>query len=82
MIFNTGLLLKQKKQRLENNMLVNFIDATTNESVAVNLSNLVCVFTVKEEGVEKTVINMLNGNITVKENYLEVVGRINAEMPR
>jgi hypothetical protein len=63
-------------------MLVNFIDATTNESVAVNLSNLVCVFTVKEEGVEKTVINMLNGNITVKENYLEVVGRINAEMPR
>lgn len=82
MIFNTGLLLKQKKQRLENNMLVNFIDVTTNESVAVNLSNLVCVFTVKEEGVEKTVINMLNGNITVKENYLEVVGRINAEMPR
>lgn len=82
MIFNTGLLLKQKKQRLENNMLVNFIDATTNESVAVNLSNLVCVFTVKEEGIEKTVINMLNGNITVKENYLEVVGRINAEMPR
>jgi hypothetical protein len=63
-------------------MLVNFIDATTNESVAVNLSNLVCVFTVKEEGVEKTVINMLNGNITVKENYLEVVGRINAEMPK
>ena len=63
-------------------MLVNFIDATTNESVAVNLSNLVCVFTVKEEGIEKTVINMLNGNITVKENYLEVVGRINAEMPR
>jgi hypothetical protein len=63
-------------------MLVNFIDVTTNESVAVNLSNLVCVFTVKEEGVEKTVINMLNGNITVKENYLEVVGRINAEMPR
>jgi hypothetical protein len=44
-------------------MLVNFIDATTNESVAVNLSNLVCVFTVKEEGVEKTVINMLSSKL-------------------
>jgi len=82
MLLSIGLLLKQKKQRLENNMLVNFIDATTKESVAINLANLVCVFTVKEEGVEKTVINMVNGNITVNENYLEVVGRINAEMPR
>jgi hypothetical protein len=61
-------------------MLVNFNDSVTNESVAVNLSNLVCVFTVKEEGVEKTILNMINGNIAVKENYLEVVGRINAEM--
>ena len=58
----------------------NFNDSVTNESVAVNLSNLVCVFTVKEEGVEKTILNMINGNIAVKENYLEVVGRINAEM--
>jgi hypothetical protein len=63
-------------------MLVNFTDSTTNESIAINLANLVCVFTVKEEGVEKTVINMINGNVAVKENYLETVGRINAEMPR
>jgi uncharacterized hydantoinase/oxoprolinase family protein len=61
-------------------MLVNFVDSVTNESVAVNLANLVCVFTVKEEGVEKTILNMINGNLAVKENYLEVVGRINAEM--
>ena len=63
-------------------MLVNFVDSVTNESVAVNLANLVCVFTVKEEGVEKTILNMINGNLAVKENYLEVVGRINAEMKR
>lgn len=61
-------------------MLVNFVDSVTNESVAVNLANLVCVFTVKEDGVEKTILNMINGNLAVKENYLEVVGRINAEM--
>lgn len=61
-------------------MLVNFVDSVTNESVAVNLANLVCVFIVKEEGVEKTILNMINGNLAVKENYLEVVGRINAEM--
>jgi hypothetical protein len=77
---NIGSPSNQKNQRLENNMLVNFNDSVTNESVAVNLSNLVCVFTVKEEGVEKTILNMINGNIAVKENYLEVVGRINAEM--
>jgi len=82
MPLSIGLLLKQKKQRLEINMLVNFTDSTTNESIAINLANLVCVFTVKEEGVEKTVINMINGNVAVKENYLETVGRINAEMPR
>lgn len=61
-------------------MLVNFVDSVSNESVAVNLANLVCVFTVKEDGVEKTILNMINGNLAVKENYLEVVGRINAEM--
>ena len=61
-------------------MLVNFVDSVTNESVAVNLANLVCVFTIKEDGVEKTILNMINGNLAVKENYLEVVGRINAEM--
>ena len=82
MPLNIGLLLKQKKQRLESNMLINFTDDTTNESIAINLDNLVCVFTVKEGGVDKTVINMVNGNVSVKENYLETVGRINAEIPR
>lgn len=80
MILTTGSPLNQKNQKSENNMLVNFVDSVTGESVAVNLANLVCVFTVKEEGVEKTILNMINGNLAVKENYLEVVGRINAEM--
>jgi uncharacterized hydantoinase/oxoprolinase family protein len=80
MKLNIGSPLNQKNRKSENNMLVNFVDSVTNESVAVNLANLVCVFTVKEEGVEKTILNMINGNLAVKENYLEVVGRINAEM--
>lgn len=61
-------------------MLVNFTDATTNNSLAVNLAQLVCVFTVEEEGVEKTILNMLNGNLAVKESYLETIGRINGEL--
>jgi hypothetical protein len=63
-------------------MLINFTDAVSNQSIALNFDNIVCVFTVQEEGVEKTIINMINGNLAVKENYLEVVGRINAEMSK
>lgn len=61
-------------------MLVYFTDATTNGSIAVNLNQLVCVFTVEEEGVEKTILNMLNGNLAIKETYLDAVGRINGEL--
>lgn len=61
-------------------MLVYFTDATTNGSIAVNLTQLVCVFTVEEEGVEKTILNMLNGNLAIKETYLDAVGRINGEL--
>jgi hypothetical protein len=61
-------------------MLIHFTDATTNGSIAVNLNQLVCVFTVEEEGVEKTILNMLNGNLAIKEKYLDAVGRINGEL--
>jgi hypothetical protein len=61
-------------------MLIHFTDSSTNNSIAVNLNQLVCIFTVEEEGVEKTILNMLNGNLAIKESYLEAVGRINGEM--
>ena len=80
MISNIGLHLKPKKQRLENNMLIHFTDASTNNSIAVNINQLVCVFTIVEDGIEKTILNMFNGNLAIKKSYLEAVGRINGEM--
>jgi len=63
-------------------MLLHFRDATTSNTVAVNPHHVVCVFTNKDEtsGLTSTVINMLNGNIAVTEDYLEVVGRIQSEL--
>jgi hypothetical protein len=63
-------------------MLINFTDATTGNSVAVNPQHVVCVFTNKDEktGLTVTVINVLNGNIAVTEEYTEVVGRIQSEL--
>jgi hypothetical protein len=61
-------------------MLIHFTDSSTNNSIAVNTNQLVCVFTIEEDGVEKTILNMFNGNLAIKESYLEAVGRINGEM--
>jgi len=63
-------------------MLIIYTDATTSNSVAINPEHVVCVFTNTDEtsGVTSTVINMLNGNIAVTEDYLEVVGRIQSEL--
>jgi len=63
-------------------MLLNFTDATTGNSVAVNPQHVVCVFTNTDEksGLSATVINVLNGNIAVSEEYTEVVGRIQSEL--
>ena len=63
-------------------MLLHFTDATTSNPVAVNPSHVVCVFTTLDEktALNNTVINMLNGNIAVTEDYLEVVGRLQGEL--
>jgi len=63
-------------------MLIIYTDATTGNSVAINPEHVVCVFTNKDEasGLTSTIINMLNGNIAVTEDYLEVVGRIQSEL--
>jgi hypothetical protein len=59
-------------------MLINFTDATTGNSVAVNPQHVVCVFTNKDEktGLTVTVINVLNGNIAVDEDYDDVLGKL------
>jgi uncharacterized protein YlzI (FlbEa/FlbD family) len=63
-------------------MLIIYTDATTGNSVAINPEHVVCVFTNKDEttGLTSTIINMLNGNIAVTEEYSEVVGRIQGEL--
>jgi hypothetical protein len=63
-------------------MLLHFTDATTGNSVAVNPQHVVCVFTNKDEttGLTSTVINMLNGNIAITEEYLTVTGQLQGEL--
>lgn len=59
-------------------MLSTFTDAQSGNSLAINPQHVVCVFTpvLKEGDTEVTVINLLNGNVAVKETYLDVVGRL------
>ena len=57
-------------------MLLNFTDAQTGNAIAVNPEHVVCVFITKEEEVDKTIINMLNGNVVVTDGFNETVGRI------
>jgi hypothetical protein len=60
-------------------MLLTFTDANTDLALAVNPEHVVCVFVAKDDKdptIEKTIINMLNGNVIVKEDYLSVVGQV------
>lgn len=63
-------------------MLIIYKDATTGNSVAINPEHVVCVFTNTDEktGLTSTIINMLNGNIAVTEEYSTVVGQIQSEL--
>jgi uncharacterized protein YlzI (FlbEa/FlbD family) len=63
-------------------MLITFTDFNSGNSLAVNPEHIVCVFTAPDEksGLQTTVINMLNGNVAVTEEYTEVVGRIQSEL--
>jgi hypothetical protein len=63
-------------------MLLIFTDVNTGNPVAINPQHIVCVFTSKDEKtlLEATIINMLNGNVAVTEEYLEVVGRLQGEL--
>jgi len=59
-------------------MLLYFTEHKTGNSLAINPEHVVVVFEKVEEDEKFTVINVLNGNVAVEENYLETVGRLNA----
>jgi hypothetical protein len=61
-------------------MLLYFTDAVTGNSVAVNPKFIVVVFSVTEEGVEKTIINTITGNLAVKESQIDVIGQIQGQL--
>jgi hypothetical protein len=61
-------------------MLLTFTEAQTGNSIAVNPEHVVCVFTGTDESGTKTVINVLNGNIAVSEDYLNVVGQLQGQL--
>ena len=57
---------------------IHLTDVVSGNLVAINPTKVVCIFTNKdaETGVETTVINLVNGNVGVTEDYLETVGRL------
>jgi hypothetical protein len=62
-------------------MLIPFQDAETNGTIFVNPKQVSVVFEGKNpEGVQLTMINLLNGNVATLEPLLEVVGKIQSEI--
>ena len=54
---------------------IHLTDVVSGNFVAINPTKVVCVFTNKDPdtGVETTVVNLVNGNVGVTEEYLEAV---------
>jgi len=62
-------------------MLIPFLDAETNGTIFVNPKQVSVVFEGKNpEGVQLTMINLLNGNVATQEPLLDVVGKLQAEL--
>jgi len=62
-------------------MLIPFIDAETGNEIYVNPQQVAVIFQGKNaEGVQLTMINLLNGNVATQEDFLSVVGKIQGEM--
>ena len=62
-------------------MLIPFIDAQRGNTVFVNPVQVAVVFEGKNpEGIQLTMINLLNGNIATEEDFLSVVGKIQGEL--
>ena len=59
--------------------MLHFTESISKSSIAINPKHIVAVFTATDgEQKGKTVISIVNGNISVDEDYLETVGRLNA----
>jgi len=62
-------------------MLIPFLDAETEGTIFVNPKQVSVVFEGKNpEGIQMTMINLLNGNVATLEPLLEVVGKLQAEL--
>ncbi len=68
-------------------MLITFTEAQSKNSLAINPTQVVSVFTVEKSDNEtmkdligKTAIVFTGGNVIVEESYLDVVGRVNGEL--
>jgi hypothetical protein len=62
-------------------MLIPFLDAETEGTIFVNPKQISVVFEGKNpEGIQLTMINLLNGNVATREPLLEVVGKLQAEL--
>jgi hypothetical protein len=57
---------------------IHLTDVVSGNLVAINPTKVVCIFTNKDpdSGVETTVVNLVNGNVGVTEDYLETIGRL------
>jgi hypothetical protein len=62
-------------------MLLRFNDAETGNPIWVNPKQVSVVFSGKNpEGIELTMINLLNGNVATTEDILSVVGQLQGEL--
>lgn len=62
-------------------MLIPFQDAETKGTIFVNPKQVSVVFEGKNpEGIQLTMINLLNGNVATLEPLLDVVGKLQAEL--
>jgi hypothetical protein len=58
-------------------MLLTFTEIDTGKPIAINPEHVALVFVATPEGKEeRTLINMLNGNVAVSQSYNDVVAAI------
>ena len=62
-------------------MLIPFLDAETEGIIYVNPKQISVVFEGKNpEGVQLTMINLLNGNVATREPLLDVINKLQEEL--
>jgi hypothetical protein len=62
-------------------MLIPFVDAETGNSIYINPIQVAVIFEGKNpEGVQLTMINLLNGNVATEEDILSVVSKLQGDL--